>query len=60
MKGECSSRKSLLVGFSQFAVGGFEKAHEKFNYLCEGFLACLLEAKSISSGNDTINIKKLK
>ncbi len=60
MKRECTSRKSLLVGFGQFAGRGFEKAHEKFNYLCEGFLACLFEARSISSGNDTINIKKLK
>jgi hypothetical protein len=60
MKRECTSRKSLLVGFSQFAGGGFEKAHEKFNYLGEGFLACLFEARRISSGNDTINIKKLK
>ncbi len=60
MKRECTSRKSLLVGFGQFAGDGFEKAHEKSNYLCEGFLACLFEARSISSGNDTVNIKKLK
>jgi hypothetical protein len=63
MKRECTSRKSLLVGFGQFAGGGYEKTHEKSYkinryYLCEGFLACLFEARSINSGNDTTN--KLK